>query len=334
MQAQEARRILDRLYGYEVSPLLWRKVKPKLSAGRVQSVAVRLDRRARTRTDARSFRRPGGTSLAAFAKQGQASQFDGTLVSVDGRRLPSGKDFDSPLASSKAGDVLLLDDAGAENCVQRLQSGKFRVTAMEETPYTSKPSPPFTTSTMQQEANRKLGFTARRTMTAAQSLYRKRLHHLHAYRLDDARRSRGRRRRATLVRTEYGPRISHRDAANVSVEGEERSRGARSDSSCGPSVRIAVGSLESKVGPDEFRLFELIWKRTIASQMEDARGRSISATLESDGVVFRVSGRTIDFAGFLRAYVEGSDDPDAAARRQGTNTAAARRRRNGRHPQA
>ena len=169
MRAQETRRILDRLYGYEVSPLLWRKVRPKLSAGRVQSVAVRMiveRERERMAFVSASW----WDIIGQFEKtNGQALQAE--IVSVDGRKIPSGKDFDSATGKLKNNELMLLDGAAAASLAERVRSGKFSVTNVEEKPYSSKPYPPFTTSTLQQEANRKLSFTARRTMQVAQSLY-------------------------------------------------------------------------------------------------------------------------------------------------------------------
>ena len=172
VRAQETRRILDRLYGYEVSPLLWRKVRPKLSAGRVQSVAVRLIvERERERMAFVS-----GTwwdLLATFSKtNGAAGQtMEAPLVSSEGRKIPSGKDFDSTTGKLKNAELLLLDGTSAQQLLERIRDGKFRVASVEEKPYSTKPYAPFTTSTLQQEANRKLGFTARRAMQVAQSLY-------------------------------------------------------------------------------------------------------------------------------------------------------------------
>ena len=169
VRAQETRRILDRLYGYEVSPLLWRKVKPKLSAGRVQSVAVRLIvEREHAR---RAFVRATYWDLIASFKTEKGEKFDATLVSVGGRRIPAGKDFDPNTGKIKDPNLMLMDEAAARALAEKLQTADFRIATLEEKPFTSKPSAPFTTSTMQQEANRKLGFTARRTMRAAQSLY-------------------------------------------------------------------------------------------------------------------------------------------------------------------
>src|SRR5439155_9876089 len=169
VRAQETRRILDRLYGYEVSPLLWRKIGPKLSAGRVQSVAVRMIvERERQRM---AFRAATWWDLIARLAVGEGKEFDAELASVDGRRIPSGKDFDAATGKIKDPQLMLLNEQQARELAARLMRGQFRVTNLEERPYTRKPPEPFTTSTLQQEANRKLGFGARRTMDVAQKLY-------------------------------------------------------------------------------------------------------------------------------------------------------------------
>jgi DNA topoisomerase-1 len=307
VRAQETRRILDRLYGYEVSPLLWRKVRPKLSAGRVQSVAVRLIvQRERDRMAFVSA--TYWDLLGTFAGQ-QSREFQATLVSVDGRRIPSGKDFDTATGKLKDDRLLLIDQQQAAALVERLKSAAFHIKSLEERPYTSRPAPPFTTSTLQQEANRKLGFTAKRTMRTAQSLYEN--GHITYMRTDstslaqvavDAARD--------LVRSVYGqqflpdqPRVYKSKVKNAQ-EAHEAIRPA------GHPFELPE-ALRSQLNADEFKLFELIWKRTIASQMADARGRRITISIEGDGAIFQVSGKTIEFAGFLRAYVEGSDDPEA-----------------------
>ncbi|HVT27418.1 MAG TPA: DNA topoisomerase, partial [Lacipirellulaceae bacterium] len=167
VRAQETRRILDRLYGYEVSPLLWRKVRPKLSAGRVQSVAVRMIvERERERM---AFVSASWWDLIGRFEKTNGQQLQADVVSVDGRRIPAGKDFDPSTGQIKNKDLMLLDGPAAAALGERVRSGQFRVANVEDKPYTSKPYPPFTTSTLQQEANRKLGFTARRTMQVAQS---------------------------------------------------------------------------------------------------------------------------------------------------------------------
>ena len=169
VRAQETRRILDRLYGYEVSPLLWRKVRPRLSAGRVQSVAVRLI--VEREKERRAFVAATYWDLAAVFQDEAGPPFQAALVSVGGQRIPSGRDFDPATGRPKNGNLAVLDQVAADRLVARLRGETFRVSVLEDKPYTTKPAAPFTTSTMQQEANRKLGFTARRTMKAAQSLY-------------------------------------------------------------------------------------------------------------------------------------------------------------------
>ena len=308
VRAQETRRILDRLYGYEVSPLLWRKVRPRLSAGRVQSVAVRLIvEREQAR---RAFVKATYWDLiGSFATQ-SSEKFQATLISVDGKRIPAGKDFDSTTGQLKnsSGFALLTEDE-ARALVNKISPADFRVSKLEEKPFTSKPAPPFTTSTLQQEANRKLGYTAKRTMRAAQSLYEN--GHITYMRTDSTNLASVAIEAARdLVRSEYGeeylpdkPREYKKKVKNAQ-EAHEAIRPAGH-----PFELPAV--LKTQLLSDEYRLFELIWKRTIACQMNDARGRRITIQIESDGCVFQVSGRTIDFAGFLRAYVEGSDDPHA-----------------------
>ena len=307
VRAQETRRILDRLYGYEVSPLLWKKVRPKLSAGRVQSVAVRMIvEREKQRI---AFRSATWWDLVGRFATEEGKEFEATLVSVDGRKIPSGKDFDAATGQIKDKQLLLLDERAAGDLAARLRSAKFRITNVENRPYTRKPADPFTTSTLQQEANRKLGFGARRTMDIAQSLYvdghitymRTDSTNLAQVAIDAAR---------DLVRTEYGneylpesPRV-YRSKVKNAQEAHEAIRPA------GHPFELPA-ALKGVLNYDQFRLFELIWKRTIASQMVDARGNIMTVTLEAEGAVFQVSGRTIDFPGFLRAYVEGSDDPEA-----------------------
>jgi len=308
VKAQETRRIVDRLYGYEVSPLLWRKVRPRLSAGRVQSVAVRLiveRERARMAFVTATY----SDLLGSFATQ-RDEAFQAGLQSVSGRRVPSSRDFDSNTGQIKDNTLLLLDGAGAKELAARLKPGPFKVTSVEEKPYTSKPYPPFTTSTLQQEANRKLGFTARRTMQVAQSLYEN--GHITYMRTDstnlanvaveDAR---------ELVASHYGKQFLpdeariYRTKVKNAQEAHEAIRPAGHPFE--PPER-----LRTELSNEEFKLFEMIWKRTIASQMADARGRRITVTIEGpENSVFQVGGKTIDFPGYLRAYVEGSDDPQA-----------------------
>jgi DNA topoisomerase I len=307
VKAQETRRILDRLYGYEVSQLLWRKIGPKLSAGRVQSVAVRLIvERERQRM---AFRSATWWDLIARLATSDEKTFEAELVSVGGRKVPSGKDFDSATGKIKDPQLLLLNEQQARELADRLMRGDFRVTNIEERPYTRKPPEPFTTSTLQQEANRKLGFGARRTMDAAQRLYEN--GHITYMRTDstnlaqvaiDAARE--------LVGNEYG-REYLPDTARVYKSKVKNAQEAHEAIRPAGHPFELPSRLKDELVPDQFRLFELIWKRTIASQMVDARGRMVTITIEAGDAVFHVTGKTIDFAGFLRAYVEGSDDPEA-----------------------
>lgn len=307
VRAQETRRILDRLYGYDVSQLLWRKVGPGLSAGRVQSVAVRLivqrERERREHVSATYW-----DLLGTFVKD-DGQKLEAGLVSVDGRRIPRAKDFDSKTGQLREGNMLLMDEKAALELAERLATADFRATQLEVKPFSEKPKAPFTTSTLQQEANRKFGYTARRTMQAAQSLYengyitymRTDSTTLADVAVDAARR---------LVRTEYGPQYLY-DSARVysskvknAQEAHEAIRPAGTDFPTPTSLR-------SRLSDEEYRLYDMIWKRTVASQMADARKERITITIEGGGATFQVSGTTIQFEGFLRAYVEGSDDPEA-----------------------
>ncbi|MBX3415309.1 MAG: type I DNA topoisomerase [Pirellulales bacterium] len=307
VRAQETRRIVDRLYGYEVSPLLWRKVRPKLSAGRVQSVAMRLivDReRDRMAFVSATY----WDLLAIFAKQA-GEQFQATLVSVDGRKLPAGKDFDPATGKIRDTALMVLDEAQVKDLAERLQTAEFRVASIEDKPYTSKPYAPFTTSTLQQEANRKFRFTARRTMQIAQSLYE--TGHITYMRTDSTNLSTEAVKAARdLVTSQYGreylpdqPRTYQTKVKNAQ-EAHEAIRPA------GHTFERPE-DLRSQLSDEEFKLYDMIWKRTVASQMADARGHRISVSIEGGGAAFQVGGKTIDFAGYLRAYVEGSDDPAA-----------------------
>ena len=311
VDAQETRRILDRLYGYEVSPVLWKKVMPKLSAGRVQSVATRIIvQRERERMAFRTGTYWGLDGM--FAPQGdrEAKPFSAALSSVAGQRLAVGRDFDPATGAIKAGtDVLLLDEDGARSLAASLQGGTATVSSVEEKPYTRRPYPPFMTSTMQQEAGRKLGFNSERTMRTAQRLYENGF--ITYMRTDsttlsttaqEAARSQAR----ELYGPEYvpdAPRQYTRKVKNAQ-EAHEAIRPA------GENFRTP-GQVANKLSGDEFRLYELIWQRTIASQMVDAKGLTLSvkivATADGRECVFSASGRTITFPGFLRAYVETVD---------------------------
>ncbi len=313
VDAQEARRILDRLYGYEVSPVLWRKVLPKLSAGRVQSVATRIlveRERARMRFRTASYSSVEGK----FDKPGSTPGFGATLAALDGARLATGKDFDETGSLPQDSPLVLLDPTGAAGLVERLTGADFAVRSVEEKPYRRSPYPPFMTSTLQQEAGRKLRFTAQRTMSTAQRLYEN--GYITYMRTDSTSLSEtavaaARRQASELYGPAYVPETPRRYEKKVknAQEAHEAIRPA------GESFRTP-DQVGAELGSDEWALYDLVWKRTVASQMADARGKSVQVRLGAtssagEDAVFAASGRTIEFPGFLRAYVEGSDDPDA-----------------------
>jgi len=345
VEAYQTRRVLDRLYGYELSPVLWKKVMPQLSAGRVQSVAVRLVvDRERERI---AFRPAQYWDLEAeFTKisqegmqPGDVNSFTGTLVSVDGRRVAQGRDFTSTgelrdADGSGDGRILHLDGVAAAALRERLVNAAFNVKSVERKPYRRSPYAPFRTTTLQQEASRKLGFSAKYTMQIAQRLYEN--GHITYMRTDSITLSQTALNAArTQARQLYGveyvpdaPRI-YQSKVKSAQEAHEAIRPA------GDRFRTPA---QSGLQGDEMRLYELVWKRTVASQMKDATGESVSvrvlgqaeaaepivigvgiaqaAANGADRFVgreteFGASGKVISFHGFLKAYVEGSDDPDA-----------------------
>jgi len=312
VRAQEARRILDRLYGYEVSPVLWRKVQQGLSAGRVQSVAVRIvverERERMAFTSASYWSLEGTFAPAADLEK----TFEATLLQVGEQRVATGKDFGADGKPKK--DILILDQAEATTLGEGLLDSSFEVTSVEEKPYKRSPYPPFRTSTLQQEASRKLRFSSSRTMSVAQRLYEN--GYITYMRTDstslaDSAVASARSQITKLYGKEYLSPKPRAYASKVkgAQEAHEAIRPAGDDAFQTPE------QMATAVGPDEARLYDLIWKRTVASQMADAVGVSVSARLAAktgDGrmAVFATSGRTITFPGFLRAYVQGSDDPD------------------------
>jgi DNA topoisomerase-1 len=308
VDAQESRRIVDRLYGYMVSPVLWKKVQTGLSAGRVQSVAVRLV--VEREEERKAFRSSAYWDLEANLATPDGS-FTARLDRIGGTRLAAGRDFE-PSGVLKDGRVRLLDGASAGRLRDEL-AGRlpWRVTAVDERPTTQRPSPPFTTSTLQQEANRKLGFSADRTMSAAQRLFQEGIISYH--RTDSTTLSeRALGEAASAIRALYGA-----DATDGPRQYRTRVKNAQeAHEAIRPTdFRQTPDVLRGRFGPDEQRLYDLIWKRAVASQMADARLLRTTVEITADGPdgehVFTASGRAIQFAGFLRAYVEGSDDPAA-----------------------
>ncbi|WP_293127370.1 type I DNA topoisomerase [Microcoleus sp. bin38.metabat.b11b12b14.051] len=326
VQAQETRRILDRLVGYTLSPLLWKKIAWGLSAGRVQSVAVRLlVRRERER---RAFRqgsywdlkalltppnpplgKGGASDNSPLGKGGQGGAFDAKLVTVGNVKVANGSDFDENTGQIIAGRrVLLLNEEQARALLDRIQNKPWTVGNIEERPVTRKPSPPFTTSTLQQEANRKLRLGARETMRIAQSLYERGFItymrtdsvHLSEQAITAAR---------SCVQELYGSEYLSPQPRKYTT----KSKGAQE---AHEAIRPAGSTFRTpqQTGLDgiDFRLYDLIWKRTVASQMADSRQTHVTVLTQVEDAGFRSSGKRIDFPGFLRAYVEGSDDPNAA----------------------
>jgi DNA topoisomerase-1 len=307
VKAQETRRILDRLYGYDVSPLLWKKVRPGLSAGRVQSVAVRLIvQRERERM---AFHSATYFDLDAHLETGKREKFTASLVSVGDRRIPSGKDFDAATGQLKDVKLLQLDAASADALKSRLEKVPFRVVNVEVKPYTERPKAPFTTSTMQQEANRKLGMTAKDAMRAAQSLYEN--GYITYMRTDSTTLSKEAVDAARdLVRSQYGDAFLYPTQRTYATKVKNAQEAHEAIRPAGHPFQLPE-KLRSELSYDQFRLFELIWKRTIASQMADARKQRVVVTIQADDAIFHATGTSIEFEGFLRAYVEGSDDPAA-----------------------
>jgi DNA topoisomerase-1 len=307
VKAQETRRILDRLYGYDVSPLLWKKVRPGLSAGRVQSVAVRLIvQRERERM---AFHSATYFDLEAHLNTNQGEAFSAGLVSVAGRKVPTGKDFDSSTGKLKDPQLLLLDQAAAEALKKRLSGEVFTVAKVEIKPFTERPKAPFTTSTLQQEANRKLGLTAKDTMRIAQSLYEN--GYITYMRTDSTTLSKEAVAAArSLVRTQYGPDFLYDTERSYATKVKNAQEAHEAIRPAGNTFRLPE-ALRDELNYDQFRLFDLIWKRTVASQMADARKLRVIMTIHAGDAVFQATGTSIEFEGFLRAYVEGSDDPAA-----------------------
>ena len=308
VQAQEARRILDRLYGYEVSPILWRKIAPRLSAGRVQSVAVRLIvERERQR---RRFVTSDYWDLKATFKTTEGETFDATLAELDERRLVSGKDFDNKTGELKdsAQNLSHLNGAETQALAERLKGVDWRIAEVREKPYTLQPAAPFTTSTLQQEANRKLRYSARRTMQTAQGLYEN--GHITYMRTDSTTLASS---AVDSIRSFISKRYGEEYLSQESRQFQTKVKNAQeAHEAIRPSgVFKRPRDLASLLGPDEIKLYELIWKRTMACQMARARGHRITVRVAGAESVFQASGKTIEFPGYLRAYAEGSDDPRA-----------------------
>ena len=325
VDAYQARRVLDRLYGYEVSPVLWKKVMPRLSAGRVQSVATRLIvDRERERIAFRSASYWDLEAEFATAEHGKErlpdhpTSFTATLLSVDGRRIAQGRDF-TPQGelrpqTTKQGEqpLLHLDGTAAAQLAQRLENASFQVAGIETKPYRRSPYEPFRTTTLQQEASRKLGFSSKYTMSVAQRLYEN--GYITYMRTDSITLSQtaidaARQQARDLYGAQYVPDAPRTYVSKVknAQEAHEAIRPA------GDRFRTPQQASAAGLKGDELRLYDLVWKRTVASQMKDATGQSVSVRVAgtsaaSERAEFGASGKIITFYGFLKAYVESTDE--------------------------
>ena len=324
VDAQETRRILDRLYGYEVSPVLWKKVMPRLSAGRVQSVATRVivDRERKRMVFvpaeywdlAAEFTAPASAGTASQGSStstdgGDDRKFAGRLSRVNGKRVAAGRDFND--RGELTSDAVVVTKEQAEQLATQLQHVTLPVINVEEKPYTRKPSAPFMTSTLQQEAGRKLHYTSERTMRVAQRLYEN--GHITYMRTDSTTLSEqglqaARQQAIALFGKDHvadAPRRYDRKVKN-SQEAHEAIRPAGEQFS-------TPAELRSQLDAEEYKLYELIWQRTIASQMADVKGVSMKVTIGNEDVEFTTTGRTVTFAGFLRAYSDAIADAAASS---------------------
>ena len=308
VDAQETRRILDRLYGYEISPVLWKKIMPRLSAGRVQSVATRLVVE-RERERRRFVPAQWWDVEATFDPESFAAR----LVTVEGKRVAQGRDF-GPDGKARTGDIVQLDESEARGLAERLKNSSFSVGRVERKPYVRRPSPPFMTSTLQQEASRKLRFTAQTTMRVAQRLYEN--GYITYMRTDSTTLSESALKAARAQAAElFGPEF-------VPAKPRQYERKVKNAQEAHEAIRPSGDSfrtpqqVQREVSRDEHALYELIWIRTLASQMEDAKGQTVSLRIAGESstgerVEFGASGTVITFRGFLAAYEEGRDEADA-----------------------
>jgi DNA topoisomerase I len=308
VRAQETRRILDRLVGYTLSPLLWKKIAWGLSAGRVQSVAVRL--LVNKERQRRAFHQGSYWDLKADLVH-EKDPFNSQMMTLAGKRLANGGDFDpatGQISPDRLSQVVLLNEDQAIALVERLTGKPWKVTDIEERPVTRKPAPPFTTSTLQQESNRKLRLGARDTMRIAQKLYEQgyitymRTDSVH---LSDQAISAAR----DCVEKLYGKQYLSPQVRQYTT----KSKGAQeAHEAIRPAGNTFRTPQETGLGGRELAVYDLIWKRTVACQMADSRQTQVTVQLLVEDAGFRSSGKRIDFPGYLRAYVEGSDDPEAA----------------------
>lgn len=310
VHAQEARRILDRLVGYTISPLIWKKIAFGLSAGRVQSVALRA--LVDLELERMKFKSAKYWGISATLAKGKTQGFETRLTQLAEKRIASGKDFDENTGLLlSARDVILLDLPKAKELLKEAQLNEWTVKELDEKPVSRKPAPPFITSSLQQEANRKLGLSARETMRIAQSLYEN--GHITYMRTDSVNLSEAaiEASRACVNRL-FGKEYLSKEARRFTT----KAKGAQeAHEAIRPSLQFTPPQ-EMKLKGREHDVYEMIWMRTIATQMEEARQLQVSANIsvptKSGALTFHASGMRILFPGFLKAYVEGSDDPDKA----------------------
>jgi len=305
VKAQEARRLLDRLYGYSVSPILWRKIKPGLSAGRVQSVAVKLIvEREKLRL---KFKSSQFWDIAAdfMAKGGQ---FQAQLTEFNNQPVASGKDFNADTGQLKNKLAVWLKQTETEKLIQDLQNQTGTISQVDSKPFNENPWPPFTTSTLQQEANRKLRYSARRTMQLAQSLYEQ--GYITYMRTDSTLLSQQALTAARQwIKEQYGDKYLSpqvRQYQTTSKNAQEAHEAIRPAGSTFQPLTL----VKQQVDEDAFKLYELIWKRTVASQMASSQGVRLTVKVTVSQAIFTAKGKTFSFDGYRRAYIEGSDDPE------------------------
>jgi DNA topoisomerase I len=309
VRAQEARRILDRLVGYTISPLLWKKVAYGLSAGRVQSVAVRLV--CEREHDRIRFKKAEYWDLTAtLNKSGQ--DFPAKLVAYKSAKVAAGKDFDPETGQlfPDRKDVKAFTEADIKKVAAALEKQALTVSSVEEKPLSRKPAPPFITSTLQQESNRKLGLTARETMQVAQKLYER---GLITYMRTDSMFLSDQAIKAARdeIASRFGKNFLPPDARDY---GGKKVKGAQeAHEAIRPSGRDFVHPDDAGLSGVEYRLYDLIWKRTVASQMKNSEHKQVLVKLEAKDALFSASGMTVEFPGFLQVYVESDDDQDESS---------------------
>jgi len=308
VHAQETRRILDRLYGYEVSPVLWRKIAPKLSAGRVQSVAIRLV--VEREKERLKFVPANYFDLLAEFKTERHEKFAAELKAVGGKKVVNGKDFDPETGKLKGKEKIMLSEKEAEQLAKAVQKNEFKVDSIEQKPFTRYPEAPFTTSTLQQEAARKLHYSAKKTMQIAQKLYEN--GYITYMRTDSTTLAESAIKEARTLATKlYGKDFVAEAPKQYASKIKNAQEAHEAIRPAGNTFRLPEELARAgRLNPEEAAVYELIWKRTIASQMKEAKMLSTAVEITDGKHVFGASGKQIVFAGFLRAYVQGSDDPE------------------------